>query len=407
MADLPAFLRQNAPWLAAGFLLTFASSFGQTFFIAVFAGEIRAGFGLSHGAWGGIYTLATMASAAVMVFAGGATDRFRVRHIGLAVFAGLAAACLAMASAGAVWALAGAVFLLRLFGQGMMGHAAMVAMARWFAASRGRAISVAGLGVAAGEALLPLLFAALLTAIDWRLLWVAAAAALALMAPVLWGLLRTERLPRSFAADSAGAGMDGRHWSRAEVLRHPLFWLMVPALLGPAAWNTAFFFHQVHIAEARGWAHVSLVAMFPLFTATAIGAMLAAGAITDRFGSGRLAAVYLLPAAAGYAVLAATGSLGGAAAAVVLLGLTQGMTTTLAAAFWAEFFGTAHLGRIRALTTAVMVLGTALGPGITGLLIDAGIDFPDQGWGIALYFAAAAALAAIGAGGSRRRLAAA
>jgi MFS family permease len=407
MADLPAFLRQNAPWLAAGFLLTFASSFGQTFFIAVFAGEIRAGFGLSHGAWGGIYTLATMASAGVMVFAGGATDRFRVRHIGLAVFAGLAAACLAMASAGAVWALAGAVFLLRLFGQGMMGHSAMVAMARWFAASRGRAISVAGLGVAAGEALLPLLFAALLTAIDWRLLWVAAAAALALMTPVLWRLLRTERLPQSFAADRAGAGMDGRHWSRAEVLRHPLFWLMVPALLGPAAWNTAFFFHQVHIAEARGWAHVSLVAMFPLFTVTAIGAMLAAGAVTDRFGSGRLAAVYLLPAAAGYAVLAATGSLGGAAAAVVLLGLTQGMTTTLAGAFWAEFFGTAHLGRIRALTTAVMVLGTALGPGITGLLIDAGIDFPDQGWGIALYFAAAAALAAIGAGGSRRRLAAA
>lgn len=407
MDTLPAFLRQNAPWLAAGFLLTFASSFGQTFLIAVFAGEIRSAFGLSHGAWGGIYTLATMASAAVMVFAGGATDRFRVRHIGLGVFLGLAAACLAMASAEAVWVLVAAVFLLRLFGQGMMGHAAMVAMARWFAASRGRAVSVAGLGVAVGEALLPLLFAALLTVFDWRLLWVAAAAVIVLMAPVLWRLLRTERLPRSFAVDSSGAGMDGRHWSRAEVLRHPLFWFMVPALLGPSAWNTAFFFHQVHMAEARGWPHVSLVALFPLFTVTAIGAMLAAGAIADRFGSGRLAAVYLLPAAAGYAVLAATGSLAGAAAVLVLLGLTQGMTTTVSAAFWAEFFGTAHLGRIRAMTTAVMVLGTALGPGITGLLIDAGLDFPDQGWGIALYFAAAAALAAAGASGARRRLLAA
>jgi hypothetical protein len=45
MEPLPGgFLRANAPWLAAGFLLTFASSFGQTFFIAVFVGEIRADF---------------------------------------------------------------------------------------------------------------------------------------------------------------------------------------------------------------------------------------------------------------------------------------------------------------------------------------------------------------------------
>jgi hypothetical protein len=44
MEPLPGFLCANAPWLAAGFLLTFASSFGQTFFIAVFVGEIRADF---------------------------------------------------------------------------------------------------------------------------------------------------------------------------------------------------------------------------------------------------------------------------------------------------------------------------------------------------------------------------
>lgn len=405
MRALSEFLRQNAPWLAAGFLLTFASSFGQTFFIAVFAGEIRGAFGLTHGAWGGIYSAATMASAAVMVFAGGIADRFRVRHIGLVVVLGLAAACAAMAAATEVWALVATVFLLRLFGQGMLGHTAMVAMARWFAASRGRAVAFAGLGVAAGEAVLPLAFAALLVAFDWRVLWLAAAALLVLTTPLLWALLRTERLPRSFAAGTSGAGMGGRHWTRAEVLRHRLFWLMVPALLGPSAWNTAFFFHQVHMASARGWAHVSLVALFPVFTLTSIGAMLAAGAIVDRFGSARLAAVYLLPAALGYAVLAGTGSLGGAASVMVMLGLAQGMHTAMSGAFWAEFFGTAHLGSIRALTVAVMVLGTALGPGITGLLIDRGIAFPDQGWGIALYFLVAAGLAGTGALGARRRLA--
>ena len=84
------FLRDNAPFLAAGALLSFGSSFGQTFFISIFAGEIRAEFGLSHGAWGGIYTLGTTFSALVMIWAGGLTDRFRARRLGPAAMALLA-----------------------------------------------------------------------------------------------------------------------------------------------------------------------------------------------------------------------------------------------------------------------------------------------------------------------------
>ena len=50
--SLLRFLSENIQWLAAGILLTFLSSFGQTFFISIFAGEIRSTFGLSHGQWG-------------------------------------------------------------------------------------------------------------------------------------------------------------------------------------------------------------------------------------------------------------------------------------------------------------------------------------------------------------------
>lgn len=395
MDSLAGFLRVNARWLAAGFLLTFASSFGQTFFIAVFAGEIRATFGLSHGTWGAIYAIATTSSALVMVYAGSLTDRFRVRHIGLGVLVGLALAALAMSMITEVWMLVAAIFLLRLIGQGLMGHAAMVAMARWFVATRGRAVSVAGLGVALGEALLPLVFVALLGVIDWRTLWLFATAALLALAPLLWRLLRAERTPQSFASDPGGTGMLGRMWSRAEVLRHPVFWLMVPALLGPAAWNTAFFFQQVHLAGAKGWAHATLVSLFPLYTFVSVGFMLLAGGLVDRFGSHRLASVYLLPVAAGYLVLAMTGSVPGGALAVVLMGAGTGMHVTMMATFWAETFGTRHLGAIRAMMAAIMVLGTALGPAITGALIDLGIAFPGQSYAIAGYFLLAAALAAL------------
>ena len=394
---LVTFLRFNAPWLAAGFLLTFASSFGQTFFISVFAGEIRTSFGLSHGAWGGLYALATTASAAVMVYAGVLTDQFRVRHIGLVVLIGLTCAALAMSRITEVWMLAITIFLLRLFGQGLMTHSAMVAMARWFVATRGRAVSIAGLGTALGEAMLPITFVTLLGLFDWRMLWVGAASILALLTPVLWWLLSQERTPQSFLEEAGSTGLGQRMWTRAEVLRHPVFWLMVPALMGPAAWNTSLFFHQVHLAETKGWAHVSLVALFPLYTATSVGLMLTAGWLVDRFGSLRLAAFYLVPLAAGYAIMGLAASVPVGALGMVLIGAGVGMHVTIMATFWAEVFGTRHLGSIRAMMGAVMVLGTAIGPGVTGALIDLGLDFSAQGYGIAIYFLGASVLAATAA----------
>ena len=157
-----SFLRENAKWLSAGMLLTFLSSFGQTFFISLFAGEIRGEFGLSHGEWGGIYTLGTGVSAVVMIWAGGLTDRFRVRVLGAVVLFMLMGACLFMAANPSVWLLPVVIFALRFTGQGMTSHIAVVAMSRWFIATRGKALSIATLGFAVGEALLPIVFVGLL-----------------------------------------------------------------------------------------------------------------------------------------------------------------------------------------------------------------------------------------------------
>jgi len=155
------FLWANAPFLFAGFMLALLSSFGQTFFIAVFAGEIRSEFSLSHGEWGGIFGLATAVSAGLMLWAGGLTDRFRVRTLGAVVLMGLALACLGMAANPLLALLPVVIFALRFLGQGMTSHISGVAMVRWFAGSRGRALAVAALGFSVGEALLPIGFVAL------------------------------------------------------------------------------------------------------------------------------------------------------------------------------------------------------------------------------------------------------
>ena len=391
-----AFLRANAPFLFAGFLLSFLSSFGQTFFISIFAGEIRAAFGLSNGGWGTVYALGTLASAAVMLWAGALTDHFRVRSLGAAVLIALALSCLAMAVNPVVWLLPVVIFALRFLGQGMTSHISGVAMARWFAASRGRALAIAALGFSAGEMSLPLTFVGLKSVVDWRWLWVIAAGIVVLALPLLSRLLRLERTPQSMAAEDPSYGMGGRHWTRGEVLRSPLFWMIIPALIAPACVNTAFFFQQVHLAEVKGWSHAGLVALFPIYTAASVCAMLASGWAVDRFGTARLMALYQLPLAAFYLLFSGVSSLTLAAPVMILLGLTSGSQATVPVAFWAEFYGTRHIGKIKATAGALMVLGSAIGPVVTGDLIDAGIPFPSQMVGISIYVLLASGLVWIG-----------
>ena len=403
-----AFLRRNAPFLTAGVLLTFVSSFGQTYLISVFAGEIREAFGLSHGAWGAIYAAGTMVSAAVMIWAGALTDVIRVRGLAAIVLGGLTFACLAMAAIPAAWLLPVVIFLLRLCGQGMASHIGTVAMARWFVARRGKALAIASLGFAAGEAFLPMIFVSLLPIVpSWRVLWVVAALIVLLILPVLLRLLRGERTPQSIAEGSTATGMGARHWARADVLRHWLFWVMVPAVLGPSAWGTAFFFQQVHLAEVKGWEHFELVALFPVYTGVGILSMIGSGWLIDRFGTGWLMPLAQLPVALAFFVLGAAESLWLAAVGIGLLAVTFGAGATLPGAFWAEFYGTRHLGAIKALATAVMVLGSAIGPGITGALIDLGISFPQQMVWIGIWFLAVFVVVSFGLARARRALPAA
>ena len=382
-----SFIIKNAPWLASGAILTLLSSFGQTFFISIFAAEIQADFSLSHGSWGGIYALGTTTSAVVMVWAGGLTDRFRVRTLGPAVLLLLAFACLLMALNPYAWFLPVVIFALRLSGQGMTTHIAVVAMARWFVAARGRALSIAALGYSVGQALLPIVFVMFLGVMDWRILWIIAALISLAGVPLLIRLLRQERTPQSMANENPSFGMNARFWTRLDAIRHPLFWCMVPSILGPSAFNTAFFFHQVHFAELKDISHVTLVAQFPLYTAVSVAAMLLSGWGLDRLGTPRLIPFFQVPMIAAFIVFGMAEGIYIVMVGFVLLGLTAGATATLPSAFWAEFYGTKYIGSVKALAAAVMVLGSAIGPGITGLLIDYNIGLEFQFYWISAYFA--------------------
>ncbi|MDP6344774.1 MAG: MFS transporter, partial [Alphaproteobacteria bacterium] len=248
-----AFALANRRFLSFGLLVAFFSSFGQTYFIAVFGPDIRAEFGLSHGAFGGYYAIGTTASAICLIWAGRMIDRLDLRLLSAGVCLALTAACAFMALVPAAWVLAPAIFALRLTGQGLMSHTAMTSMGRYYEAERGRAISVAMLGFPLGVAVFPALGVALSGALGWRLAWAAIAAALAvfLVPLVLWLLRGHASRHRMFMERSATDGQETpggpvrrRQWTRAEVLRDPRFYLLSFAITAPSFIVTGLFFHQ-------------------------------------------------------------------------------------------------------------------------------------------------------------------
>ncbi len=394
--DYLRFVRDNAAWLAVGFLLAFSSSYGQTFFISIFSAEIMEAFNLTHGGWGLVYTIGTTVSAVIMVWAGGLADRFRVRVLAPVVLIGLALACVAMARLQAAWALPVVILALRFFGQGMSSQLNTVSMARWFVASRGRALAISAMGFAIGQALLPWGFVQLKPVADWRTLWLIAAAMSLATIPILLLLLRRERTPQSVAERNPVAGMEDRHWRRMDMIRHPLFWFTLPVIFGPAAWNTSLFFWQVHVAEVKGWAHADFVAIIPFFTLVSVVATFTSGWAIDRFGSGRPYVAMMAPQVLAFALMSLSDGLPAAWVAMALLAISAGSFATIPGSFAAEFYGTRYLGSIQAVWAALMVFGSAAGPGITGWLINKGMTYPDQMIWIAGYYAVATVALFIG-----------
>ena len=362
----------------------------ETFFISIFGGEIRASFNLSNGDWGLLYMVGTMASAAVMVFAGGLADIFRVRTLGIFVVAGLALASLAMAFNATLAGLVFVIFALRFLGQGMATHVSAVAMARWFIATRGRALAVAGLGFMIGEATLPLTMVWMKSHVEWRTLWIGFAVFCVAMCPVIYHLLKLERTPQSTAQSNATLGMMDRHWTRREALTHPLFWLLVPAIVCFSGFGTVFWFHQAHFAEIKGWSHLALVAVFPLGTATLALSTIFFGWAIDCFGVNRLLPIYIIPYIIAFVLHWYAPTLAWTALAVILMGMSGGGHGTLLNACWAEFYGTQFIGSIKSAATALMVLGSAIGPGLSGWLIDIGVELEIQMLAYAVCFAVSA-----------------
>ena len=373
------FIRNNFRWIAGGFTLTYFSSFGQTYFISASIAEWQAAFSLSHGEIGRLYMFATLASALCLPFLGRLVDQVPAHKMIAFVVPVLAAATLMAGFAPSVTVLVMAIFLLRLFGQGMMTHMALTATGRWFAVERGRAISLVVLGHQGGEATLPLIFATIAIAYGYQTGWLLGAAALLLIGlPFAFWAYRQPREPHKRDSALAKPIREVRSWTRREVVRDPIFWVLLTGVLAPSFIGTTIFYHQNYMTTLNNWPPQLFAMSLFVLALTTIGCALITGALVDRFGTPAILPYCLLPLSSSCFALALGGPPAALFVVMVLLGISYGISGTLFGSLWPEIYGTAYLGSIRAVTVSAGVFATAAGPGLTGTLIDRGIELPTQ-----------------------------
>jgi MFS family permease len=370
------FLFQNARWLIATALLYFCSCFGQTFFISLFAGEIRQAFNLSHGEWGFIYSGGTLASAIAMLCFGGYVDKYKITLNIKIVIISLSLVCLTMTFVSLVWLLPLIIFGLRFFGQGMLIHIPAVAIGKWYGKNKGKALSLSIMGFSIGEAIFPVIFVSLFMLIGWRNSWLVGTVILLFILPIIITLLSNERVPNSKQENlSDQVGMGSKHWKRRDVLKNWVFWAVIIPFLIPPIFSTAFFFNMVHLTEVKNWSLITFTSLFPFYTGMSIITTLASGWMLDKFGVEKILPFYLIPMATGLLIFSYSNTYLTAAIGFSFLGMTQGLAMTIGGTFWPTYYGTKNLGSVRSLSTSTMVFGTAIGPAVVGKLLDIDVNY--------------------------------
>jgi len=362
--------------LSFGLSFTFFSSFGQTFLISLFVPYFLKEFQLSNAGFGSLYSMATLASATALPWLGKWIDHIPLRLYSTFVAAGLLVASFTVAVSWHIAPLFVGLLLLRLSGQGLSGHTAQTAMAKFYDRERGKALSISSLGFPLGEAVLPLLITALLSVLDWRMTWGAILLIIGLvLIPFIQVILRKKD---DGPADGSDANrMDSsKEYSYTDILSDYRFYLLFPAVLLPPFWVTGLFLYQVAVAESLGWTATLIASAFVLFAATRIASSLATGPGIDRFDARTLFPWYLFPMAGGLAIAFYHPGGWSAFLYMALLGVTMGMGGTIKSALWAELYGTRTVGTVRSLFSSLMVFSTALSPFLMGWLIDRHVSMP-------------------------------
>tara|TARA_B100001741_G_scaffold235556_1_gene196560 strand:+ start:693 stop:1901 length:1209 start_codon:yes stop_codon:yes gene_type:complete len=359
-----------------GFIFTFFSSFGQSFFLGLFNNSIRETLFITHGQFGSIYASATLLSSILLIWVGKKIDDINIFRFAFYVTLLLSFSCFFFSKISSVIFLFIAVFLMRFSGQGLMSHTATTTISRYFTKSRGKALSAGWFGLSTAEFILPVLIVYLLTITSWQNIWILISILILLLLPLTsFMLIKNLNLEsREYENKNNLEKKEIRQWKRIEVIKDYRFYIICLNMLAMPWIATGVFVYQSFITESKEWGTFVIAQSFMVYSILSVITLLGSGFLIDKFSSRKLLVFMNIPLLLSTIVLFYLDIPLSAFIFLGLIGISNGLANVLGSSTWAEIYGVKYIGSIKALTTALMVFSTAFGTAIFGQLIDRGFS---------------------------------
>ena len=357
-----------------GFIFTFFSSFGQSFFLGLFNSSIRETLSITHGQFSSIYASATLLSSFILIWVGKKIDDINIFRFALYVTLLLAFSCFFFSKISSIVFLFIAVFLMRFSGQGLMSHTATTTISRFFTKSRGKALSIGWFGLSTAEFILPVLIVYLLTLTAWQNIWLSISVLILFFLPfIAFALIKNLNFDsREDVNDKNFVEKEIKNWTRVEVLKDYRFYIVCLNMLAMPWIATGVFVYQSYITESKEWGEFVIAQSFMAYSILSVITLLGSGFLIDKFTSRKLLIFMNIPLLISMLVLFYLDISISAFIFLGLIGISNGLANVLGSSTWAEIYGVKYIGSIKALTTALMVFSTAFGTALFGLLIDKG-----------------------------------
>ena len=358
-----------------GFIFTFFSSFGQSFFLGLFNSSIRETLSISHGQFGSIYATATLLSSFILIWVGKKIDDINIFKFALFVILLLSFSSFLFSKISSITFLFFAIFLMRFSGQGMMSHTATTTISRYFTKSRGKALSIGWFGLSTAEFIMPVLIVYLLSIYAWQNIWITISISILIFLPVISYLLvkNLNFESREPSNENKDEIKNIKEWKRIEVIKDYRFYIICMNMLAMPWIATGVFVYQSFIIESKGWGEFVIAQSFMVYSILSVATLLITGFLIDKFTARKLLIYMNIPLLIATIIIMFFDQSYSAFIFLGLIGISNGLANVLGSATWAEVYGVKHIGSIKALTTALMVFSTAFGTALFGFLID--IDF--------------------------------
>jgi MFS family permease len=357
---------------------------GQTFLIALFVPHIFDSLDITRTSFATVYSLATLSASFLLNPAGQLIDKIKLKTMVLIDCLAMVTGCLLIAFASTLGDLFFGFFVLRLFGQGVLGLTASATLGKAFHKNRAKAMGIMTLGFPLSEAIYPGFALLCLSLVGWRDTYILFAISfIVFMLPVQWWLLSITSYKEGEFLDGEKTEQDIQreaeddhyHLPISTVAKNYKIYVLILASCVPPVIMTGLFFHQDKLLALHGWSEAWVGIGLMVYAVSKAFGSIVLGPYIDKHGPVGMFSIMIMMLGVG-TLLAA---FGGPAKVILvyfaIMGFALGLSSPVMNVVWPNMFGTKHLGSIKGFVSMFRNGLTALGPLPPAIAMDMGIAF--------------------------------